>query len=279
MTLWDKLNAMDRKWVYLFFLIVTVVPTLSPVILPVKITPYHGSVYDFVEEQLQAGDIVVMAVEYAASSGPTLHPPFEAITKHLLRKDIRAVFVSSYKPEGLPFVARLVDMYKEAGKEYGIDMINLGYTPGEEQAITSLAESFSKTVARDFHGTPLQDLPLANEISSAKEAKAIFQSCEGGLGPLGWVRQVHIPYKTPVASIVSPVMHPSALPYYQAGQLIGAGCGMQFAAEYEVLLEDPGAGLAAMGAQTFAHIYFVVLIVLGNIGWFMIRNKQQGGGR
>ncbi len=278
MTIWEKLNNIDRRLVYLLFVVFTVVPTLMSIALPVEITSYHRSIYDAVEN-LDAGDIVVMAVEYSAGTMGELHPPFEAVTHHLIRKDVKSIFVASSSAEGAVFAAKLVDMYRDAGKEYGVDMVNLGFTPGVEQAIASMAESFEKTVARDYHGTRIEDLPLMGEISSAKEATLIIQNSAGGLGPLGWIRQVHVPHKTPVATIVSQVMMPSALPYYQAGQLVGVGSGLRFAAEYETLAGEPGSGMAGLGAETFAHLYFFVLILLGNIGWFMMKKNGKGGGR
>jgi len=277
MSIWDKLASMDRRWVYFFFVVVTVVPTLFPMSLPINITPYHKTIYDFVEG-LKPGDIVVMAVEYSASTMGELHPPFVAITKHLIKKDLKAIFVGN-TAESPMFAEKLVKMYLDAGKEYGRDVVDLGFIPGEEQAITAMAESFSKTVAKDYRGIPIEDLPLMQEIDSAKDAAFIIQDSAGGLGPLGWIRQVHVPYKTPVATIVSQVMMPSALPYYQAGQLIGVGSGLRFAAEYETLLDDPGPGMAGMGAESFAHLYFMLLIILGNVGWIVARRQKaaQGG--
>ncbi len=248
-------------------------------VLPIQSTPYHAQVYDFVEQELTAGDIVVMAVEYDASSVPNLHPPFVAIVEHLLKKNVKAVFVAPYTPQGAPYAAQLVEQYQDSGKEYGVDMVNLGFVPGEERAIASLAESFKSTVNKDYYGNNVGSLPLLAEISSAKDAKAIFQSSTGALGPLGWIRQVHIPYQTPIASIVNPEMVPSALPYYQAGQLFGLGAGSRFAAEYEILLDKPGAGLATIGALTFAHFYLIVLIILGNVGWMMSRRTKPQGGK
>ncbi len=273
--IWEKLANIDRRIVYLLFVVLTVVPTLNPMSLPISITPYHETIYDFVEK-LNPGDIVVMAVEYSSGTMGELHPPFVAITKHLIRKDAKAVFVGlSTTAETGVFAQKLVKLYEAAGKEYGKDMVNLGFIPGEEQAITALAESFSKTVSTDYQGKPISELPLMKEIGSAKEAKIVIQNSDGGLGPLGWIRQVNVPYKTPIATVVSQVMMPSALPYYQAGQLVGVGSGLRFAAEYETLMGESGLGLAGMGAESFAHVYFIILILLGNLGWLMI--KRQGG--
>lgn len=275
MTIWEKLHSLNRHVVYLIFIIVTVIPTLYPVPMEVEITEHHRTIYEFIES-LEPGDIVYMSVEYSAGTMGELHPPFVAITKHLIRKNIKAIFCAN-SAEAVPFSEKLVNLYIAAGKQYGVDVVNLGFVPGEEQAITALAENFEKTVAKDFYGRPIKELPLMNEIHSAKEAKIIIQNSAGGLGPLGWIRQVGVPYGTPIATVVSQVMMPSAMPYYQSGQLVGVGAGLRFAAEYETLLGEPGSGMAGLGAETTAHIYFAVLVVLGNIGWLVMNRKEKGG--
>lgn len=276
MTIWEKLNNIDKRIIYVLFVVVTVIPTLRPMSLPMNITDYQKTIFDFIEK-LQAGDIVVMSVEYSAGTMGELHPPMVAVTKHLIKKNIKAVIVAPYNVEGVIFAEKLVDLYLQAGKKYGEDVVNLGYTAGNEQAITAMAESFAKTFPRDHRGNPIESLPLMQQIKSAKEAKFIIQNSAGGLGPLGWIRQVHIPYKTPVCTIVSQVMMPSALPFYQAGQLVGVGGGLRFSAEYEILLKEPAAGLAGMGAQSFGHLYFLVLLILGNIGYFMMKKTGKEG--
>jgi hypothetical protein len=66
-------------------------------------------------------------------------------------------------------------------------------------------------------------------------------------------------------------MAPEQYPFLDSGQLSGMLTGMKGAAEYEQLIGAPGFGLPAMAGQSFAHLYILFLIVLGNlpilIGW------------
>jgi hypothetical protein len=62
-------------------------------------------------------------------------------------------------------------------------------------------------------------------------------------------------------------MAPEAYPLLDSGQLVGMLTGMRGAAEYETLLgsRSPGFAVTAMAGQSFAHLFILGLIALGNL--------------
>jgi hypothetical protein len=50
--------------------------------------------------------------------------------------------------------------------------------------------------------------------------------------------------------------------------------GMRGAAEYESLLRKPGLASVGMGSISLAHVLIMVLIVIGNIGYFATRARR-----
>jgi hypothetical protein len=275
MSIWAKLNDIPRWIIYTVLVAVTVAPVLKPISLSVEISEPHQRIFDMVES-FAPGDTVLMSVEYSAGVMGDQHPPFVAMTKHLIQKDAKAIFIA-LGAEGAVFAEKLVDIYTESGKEYGIDVVNLGFVPGAEAAVTAMAESFDSAVSTDYRGNPITELSLINETPSINSVKAVIVNTSGGIGPGAWVRQIYVPYKKPIAMLVAQVMMPATMPYYQAGQFVGVGSGFRFAAEYETLLDDPGSGMAGMAAETLSHFYFMLLVVLGNIGGIMFKRETQGG--
>ena len=86
-----------------------------------------------------------------------------------------------------------------------------------------------------------------------------------------------------VATILGQDMALSALPYINSKQLSGLVAGLRGAAEYEKLLDIVGSGTAGMGAQSFAAVYFLALLVVANIGFLgqaraEKRQSNAGGG-
>ncbi len=75
-------------------------------------------------------------------------------------------------------------------------------------------------------------------------------------------------------------MAPDNYPFLQTGQLVGQLGGMKGGAEYEQLIVDagyyqkPGMASKAMSAIAYSHILIILLIVLGNIGYFVTRQLE-----
>jgi len=67
-------------------------------------------------------------------------------------------------------------------------------------------------------------------------------------------------------------------PYHDSGQIVGFLGGLKGAAEYEALVGAPGEGIRGMDAQTISHLFIVLMIILGNVGYAMTRWRARTGG-
>ncbi len=50
MTFFDKLMQLDRRWIFLFLVIVCVVTYTIPFEIPILVAPEVQSIYDFIDE-------------------------------------------------------------------------------------------------------------------------------------------------------------------------------------------------------------------------------------
>ena len=75
---------------------------------------------------------------------------------------------------------------------------------------------------------------------------------------------------------VTAICAPDAYPYVDSGQLVALIDGYRGAAEYEKLIgfDTKGRGHRQANAQTGAHVLILVLLALGNVGYFITRRKQ-----
>lgn len=269
----ERLQNIDRRIVYLLFFIVTAVPFVRPVLLPMEIADYTKGVYDAIEA-LKPGDVVLVDIRFSASTVGELNPPYEAVIHHIARKPGVRILWFCTDVNGPVFAENGIKIAEKYGKVYGKDLAYLGYLAGEETAIAAVSQDLPKAFPVDSRGIKITELEAAKGVVNGKDIALVVNVSSGGLGPLGWVRQTHIPFGTKIFSILSQVMVPSAIPYYQAKQMVGLISGLQGAAEYEQLLKAPGRGMASMGAQTFGHLYVILLVVLANIGYVLTRNKK-----
>jgi hypothetical protein len=71
------------------------------------------------------------------------------------------------------------------------------------------------------------------------------------------------------------VVTPDSYPYLGAHQIEGLIGGMAGAAAYEKLIEHPDKAMIRMSSQAWGHILIVLFIIIGNIGYFMLRRAEK----
>jgi hypothetical protein len=88
------------------------------------------------------------------------------------------------------------------------------------------------------------------------------------------VQQVASRYHLPTIAGVTAVSAPEYYPYLQAGQLKGLLGGMAGGAEYETLIRKPALATRGMDAQSLAHVFIALMILLGNLA-FLGQDKER----
>ncbi len=269
------LGNVDRRILYVVLILAVLYPLIKPLGLPFRVSDWTTNFYKAVDK-LQAGDTMLMSIDYSVSGGPDVHPQAQAVFKHALSKNVKVVFVA-FVTEGVEFANQMIAVAEKDGKKYGEDFCNLGFAPGVEVAISAFAQDILKVFPKDTRGNVTADLPIMKGIKTAGDFKIITEYATGIPGPAEWIRQVQTRYKVPLASGVVTVMGPQNEPYYQSGQLVGLLSGLRSAAEYEIAMKMPGSATASMDAQSMGHVAIVLFVILGNIAY--LSEKAKKGGR
>lgn len=270
-----RLQFIDKRIVYTLIAILILIPLLRPIGLPVQISRGTQLAYDAVEE-LQEGDIVLYVFDLAASIEAEILPTAVAWLHHLMGKGVKIVTVAVYATEGPMYAVKAFDtLAPEYGYEYGKDYVILPYAAGFETAAAAIGRNIRSVYPQDFYGKPITQLPLMDQVDDANDFAAVMMSANWG--PDIWVRQLVDIYKVPMIHNCTGIVAPGAQAYLSSGQIKGLVGALSGAAEYEVLLGIPGAAAAAMDAQSTTHALTVVLVLLGNIGFYISRGKGKGG--
>lgn len=272
----QKLQSIDRRLIYLLFAIITAVPFVNPVKLPVQISDWTKSSFDLVEA-LKPGDTVLVDIRFSPASAGEMNPPYTAMLKHIFSKPGVRVLWFCTTLTGQQFQEQAIALGESMGKVYGKDLAGFGYLAGEETACAAVAQDLRKAFPMDSRGNRTDSLEACKGINTAKDLALILQASDGGMGVLTWVRQGFLPFGTKVIAILGQIMVPSNLPYYQGKQAAGLISGLQGAAEYETLQKAPARGMASLGAQTFAHIYVIALLLLANAAYLIEKSSGKGG--
>jgi len=278
----DRIFA-SRELLYTLLIIAIIAPLVSPIGLPVTISSRTKQVYDYINS-LKPGCHAYVELYYELAARSELEPNVVALVKQLFDKGCKIVFASTAAYGPVVFnlmLSTAPDVF--AGKKYGVDYVFLGYISGGESATASLARSIKGTVQYDPFGNRLEDLPLMKEVDKATDFDLAIIASSGTDTFNYYVRQWYTPYNVSLLFVSLSVIAPSIEPFVSAKQAVGMLVGQRSAAEYEMLVGRKGLGLAAMDAQSMAHLLIIIFIVLGNATYWARRLSRRevktvGGG-
>lgn len=282
------LGSMDRRFIFLLVGLSVLLPKLYPELFTLPIKPsYHSQrVFDEIEA-LKKNDKVLVSFEYGPSTMPEIHPSAIALLNHLFSKDVKVYAVALW-PDG-NFMATnafnaVADKY---GKEYGIDYVNLGYKPGGEAVVKGLASDIRTMYTVDLLGNSIDSIEMMKDVYNLLDLDFIFSLSAGYPGSKEWVQFACDPLGIPMSTGCTSIQVTDIIPYVENDQIKGILSGMPGAAEYEQLVQDalykrgimvePGKASINMAAQSTAHVVIVLLIILGNITYYLTRKSGKKG--
>lgn len=275
MGLMDTLNNLDRRWVYLLTWIFVLFPLIFPLGLPVPIQSESQKWFNYIKD-IPDGSVIVYSPMYGSSGMPELFPMTLGIMHQLFQKNVKIIVVTFWAEGALVFdqALRQVDP-ATYGKVYGTDWIDLGYIPGGEPAMRAFGEDFVRTAPKDYIlAQDTASFPLMQTAKSARDVDLIISIETGTPGLTEWLRQWQEPFRTPIIVGCIGVSAPGMAPFLQSGQLTAILPGLTSSAEYELLINRKGLAIAGVDAISMSHILVVLLVILGNIGYFASRRKS-----
>ena len=265
----------SRHWVFLGLFVVVLVSMLLQINMGVTVSADTQKMYDYIES-LPPGSTLMISFDHEASSLPEIRPLALAVIRHAFSKGYRLIGVALLA-EGTGIGYRLLEQVgKEYGKVYGKDYVFLGFKPQYIAAMLSMGESIRQTFPEDYLGRPYDSLPLLEGIRNYDQIDGVISIADGSL-TTHWIEYAGNQYGVRVVAAVAAAMVTTYDPYLASGQLYAMIGGLRGAAEYEQLIKRGGSGLRGMLAQTTAHVYVILMIIVGNIVYFAGRRKRREG--
>ena len=283
MGFWDKFLKIDRRWIFLLVFVVVLIPLIKPLGLPTFITKPTKDLYNAIDNIEPHTKAVLLVFDFDPSTMPELLPMGKAIIRHCLARHIPILIYGGLWPQGMGMALMATqDALKDfPNAKYGEDYTVLGYIPGTSIVILSIGEGLKETFKKDYYGHPLDSLPMMKNINNYEDI-ALTVDLSGSSTPVAWVTFAYQKYGEKIGCGTTAVSAAQYYPFLQTGQFVGMLGGLKGAAEYEHLLKRAGIPtgrmVASMGmdAQSVIHLLIILLVILGNIGYFVIR---RGGAR
>jgi len=226
-------------------------------------------------DSLPEGSIVLVSFDHEASSLPEIRPLALAMLRHAFARNLRLAGVALLAEGTGVGYGLMRQVAREYNRTYGRDYVYLGFKPQYIAAILSMGESIPATWPEDYLGRPYDSLPMLNGVHTYADIAGVVSITDGSL-TMHWIEYGNGTYGVPVCGFVTAAMVTTYDPYVASGQMHAMVGGLRGAAEYESLIGMGGSGARGMLAQTTAHLYVIVLIIVGNVIYF--RSRRQGRG-
>ncbi len=259
-----RLADLDRRWLFLAMGVLVLFPLIRPLELPLFVSPPTRRFVEAIDA-LPNGATVLMSCDYDPGTKPELVPMTRTALRQLFRKNCRVIVTVLWNggPSLVDPVLRQVA--GEYRKVYGVDYVNLGYQAGNEAVMVHMGQGFASAFPTDIGGRDVRAFPLMRQARNYDDIALLVSISAGYPGTKEWVQQVQSRFHVRMIAGVTAVSAPEFYPYLQSGQLAGLLGGMAGAAEYELSQGERGAASRGMDAQSMAHVFVALCIVLGNL--------------
>jgi hypothetical protein len=262
----ERLARLDRRWIFLMMGILVLIPLLWPLRMEIRPTASSKTFHRAIAA-IPDGSTVLMSCDYDPGSIPEMVPMTRTAMRQLWEKNCKVV-VTVLWPGGPGLVDQVIQDVAVAdfpGKRYGVDWVNLGYKPGNEAVMVLMGQGILTAFPTDYRGHATRFLPIMQRARTYADFPLLISISAGYPGTKEWVQQVQARFHLPMVAGVTAVSAPEFFPYVQSGQLVGLLGGMAGAAEYEKLRNESGDASRGMDAQSLAHVFVALCIVLGNL--------------
>jgi hypothetical protein len=287
MSLVDKLERFDRRWIFLAMAVAMVLPLLFPLGLPGKPSPMVKAIYYSIED-LPEGSTVLLSVDLDPASTPEVEPFFHAVVKQLKHRHCKLVFITLWYAAP-PLIERWIKDDVETPSFPGDrayreneDYVWLGFREGKQVVMANMGTDLWATFGGKAHGTPLEQIPLMRDMHKLSDFALIVEVAAGSPGLKEYIQQVQSRYDLRIVGACTAVSTTDLSPYYQAHQLVGLAGGLSGTAEYEIMVAnllglDAKAGMGAKGLDVLNVGHFVVIgaIVFGNVIYFAGKRRRK----
>lgn len=258
---------MSRQLIFVLIALSVAIPLVIKLGLPNQVTSEVMQVYDEIN-QLDSDSVVLISFDHEASSLPEVKPMAQAILHHCFERRLKVIglaLLAEGTAIGEQILRQTADEY---GAVYGEDYVFLGFRPQYQAAILGMGEDIRRVFPEDYQNTPLLRIPLMKKIRNYDDLALLISVADGDM-PVWWVDYAVSRYHKKLACASTAVMATSFYPFLSAGQMVGLIGGLKGAAEYEILIDRPGMGQRGMDAQSVCHLVIILLVIAGNVGYFM----------
>ena len=290
---WQKLQAIDRRWIYLVVWLVVMIPLLFPFKIEPKPTPPVEKLFAYIDT-MPAEKSLVISVDFTPDTRAELQPMVVAMLHHAFatKRRVGVLAIQLYGlglgEEALRQVTAEFNAHATTHEDSvinGEDYVFWGWTTPELTVMLGMGSRIANVFPVDYYGNKTDTLPIMLRLKNYDDV-GILVSVAASAIPRSWINYAQVQFGVHLGCGITAVSAADFYPYVNSGQFTGMLAGMKGAAEYEQLVANRMAatngewglrnrGIEAMSSQTAAHLAIMAFIIIGNIAFFASKRRKS----
>ena len=231
--------------------------------------------------KVHSNGVLLICFDFTPDTAPELKPMAETALRQAFKNNIVVLGNVGYNAVSAQLAQNIIDRIanetqgKYKPKINGEDYLFLGFRPSAMMVYMQMGESIISTYDTDYAGNDLDNIPLMKGIKNFEEIEMVLE-LTGFVGmPEIWLNVAKTKFNRDLALGMTSVGAADYFPYVQSKQIVGLLAGLRGAAEYESITKNNGIAVKRMKSQTWAHLFAIVLIIVGNIEFFVKKLKKS----
>ncbi|MGE5580699.1 MAG: hypothetical protein ACM3WU_11775 [Bacillota bacterium] len=277
-----RFDQINPRLIYLLMAVVVIFPILKPIGLAISIDQQLTQpVYDWIED-LSPGDIVFFDAAYSGGSDAELGPQLKAWFAHCMKKGVKVVGVAQWEAGSTLAYGTVKGVAADLAAKgisavEGTDWVMVGYKGGGQAVYRAMQDDFWKACGNtDWNKKNFSESPLLARVkkwdTETTKGLICFSAGNPGIPTYTTYFPNHPLYVGDVAVQVAGTSN-----LLRSGQVKGILPGLSGAAQYEILMGEPGLSVKLMDAQSMGHLCIIVLVILGNVGYRLKMKDSKKG--
>lgn len=290
---WQKLQAIDRRWIYLVVWLVVMIPLLFPFKIKPQPTSPVQKLFAYIDT-MPADKALVISVDFTPDTRAELQPMVVAMLRHgfATKRRVGVLAMQLYGlglgEEALRQVTAEFNAHATTHEDSvinGEDYVFWGWTTPELTVMLGMGSRIANVFPVDYYGNKTDTLPIMLRLKNYDDV-GILVSVAASAIPRSWINYAQVQFGVHLGCGITAVSAADFYPYVNSGQFTGMLAGMKGAAEYEQLVANRMAatneewglrnrGIEAMSSQTAAHLAIMAFIIIGNIAFFASKRRKS----
>lgn len=311
MTIWEKAQNVDRRVLYAILIVLCSIGLFIKIPIPTDPDPSSKAFYSAIMS-VPEGKTVIVQTDWTNSTRGESMGHFETLLRLMMDRKLKFVFYSAADPAApqvaRTVLARILQERKDQNLpvyEIGNDYLDLGYFANAEATNTSMATDLrsawkgKKTkVAGKSGDVDIFASPVLKDVKSISDAGMMVVVTASASIDIAVQR---LNKKVKIGALVTGVVGPSVLPFFQAKQVVGVGVGLKGVYDMEYLMANGinvpdkdgkilvkgdkqvekitegttfGRGSQYYGTLHIALLLLILAVVMGNVAMFMSRRRK-----